>query len=90
MLPEVVKNLAALGLYEPVSLRNLAGKWWHARVDAAYDNPDMELGCGMFKKVASTEYLLHRYRGYYCEVFAGPFDQREDGYDSATWECLLD
>ena len=38
----------------------------------------MESGCGMVRKVASTADLLNLYRGYYCEVTAGPFDRKED------------
>jgi hypothetical protein len=78
MLPEVVRNLAALGLHEPVCLQSLSGKWWLAHVDAAYDDSRMESGCGMFTRVVSTEGLVRGYDGYYCEVAAGPFDCKED------------
>jgi hypothetical protein len=78
MLPEVIRNLAALGLQEPVSLNGLRGKWWLAHVDRAFDDPRMDTGCAMVKKVATTEDLLYLYGGYYCEVNAGPFDRKED------------
>lgn len=78
MGPEVVANLARLGLTEPVSLRGLAGKWWHAYVDAAWENPNREPGGWMITVIASTDDLLHEYTGYYREVFAGPFDRKED------------
>lgn len=78
MLPEVVRNLAALGLHEPISLKGFSGKWWRAHIDAAYDDSRMESGCGMFTRVVSTENLVRGYDGYYCEVAAGPFDHKED------------
>ena len=78
MLPAVVRNLAAQGLHEPVSLQSLTGKWWLAHVDAAFDDSRMETGGAMVKKVATTEDLLYQYSGYYCEVIAGPFDRKED------------
>jgi hypothetical protein len=70
MLPKVVRNLAALGLHEPVSLKGLLGKWWLAHVDMAFDDPRMETGGAMVNKVASTEDLLCIFSGYYCEVTA--------------------
>lgn len=35
MSDNVVRNLAELGLHEPVSLQRLPGRWWKAHVDAA-------------------------------------------------------
>jgi hypothetical protein len=78
MQPKVVRNLAAMGLHEPVSLRSLSGQWWLAFVDMAFDDPRLESGCGMTTKVASMEDLLTLYSPYYCEVTAGPFDRKEE------------
>ncbi len=78
MLPKVERNLAAMGLKEPVSLQGLPGKWWLAHIDMAVDEFQMETGCGMVTKVASTEDLLIGYTDYYCEVASGPFDRKED------------
>lgn len=81
MLPDVVRNLAAAGLHEPVSLHGLVGKWWLSHVDAAYENPRMETGCAMITVIASTDELLRRYSDHYCEVLAGPFDRPEDSIE---------
>ena len=78
MEPKVVANLKRLGLTEPVSLRGFAGKWWRACVDAAWEHPNMEPGGLLMRVVASTEDLLNKYSGYYCEVYEGPFERKED------------
>lgn len=76
MTQEVVASLATMGLHEPVSLRNLPGRWWVVDVDAAADNPSLEPGGCMVRKVVSTEELLQRLGGYFCHVVAGPFAER--------------
>ena len=84
MTPDVAARLASAGLYEPVSLHTLAGKWWRVLVDASFDYPDREPGGCASRKVATSEELLGRYSGVYCEVYAGPFDSSED-----TTECFF-
>lgn len=73
MSAEVTVMLAKMGLHEPVSLRQLPGKWWMADIDAAAENPNFEPGGCMVRKVVSTEELLHRFGGYFCRVIVGPF-----------------
>ncbi len=75
MTQEVVASLATLGLHEPVSLRNLPGRWWVVDVDAAADNPSLEPGGCMVRKVATTGELQHRFSGYFCRVIDGPFSE---------------
>ncbi len=76
MSPEIAATLAGIGLHEPVSLRHLPGKWWIADIDAAAENPSLEPGGCMVRKVVSTEGLQHRFGRYFCQVVAGPFAER--------------
>ncbi len=70
MSDNVVRNLAQLGLHEPVSLRILAGKWWKAHVDAAELDQVSEYGCCYVTLFMSSERLTHT--GF--EVVDGPFE----------------
>lgn len=70
MSDNVVRNLAQLGLHEPVSLRILAGKWWKAHVDAAELDQVSEYGCCYVTLFMSSERLAHT--GF--EVVDGPFE----------------
>ena len=76
MAPEVIKALAELGLHEPVSLRSLPGHWWVIDVDAAAENPNLEIGACMVHKVATTEEIQPRYSAYFCRAIKGPFVER--------------
>ncbi|MBP8168872.1 MAG: hypothetical protein KAX99_04325 [Azonexus sp.] len=73
MSAEVAATLAGIGLHEPISLRQLPGKWWIADIDAAAENPNFEPGGCMVTKIVRTEDLQHRFGQYYCQVVAGPF-----------------
>lgn len=75
MSDTVAKNLAALGLHEPVSLRLLPGKWWKAHVDAADVGLAMEYGCGYVVRYLRTESLDAQ---GVVEVAEGPFDTQDD------------
>lgn len=79
MSPEIAATLAGMGLHEPVSLRHLPGKWWIADIDAAAENPSLEPGGGMVRKVVSTEELQQRLGGYFCQLVAGPFSEFPNG-----------
>ncbi len=70
MSDKVVRNLAELGLHEPVSLRMLPGRWWKANVDAAEIGELREYGCGYVTLFLSSERLAEI--GF--EVVDGPFD----------------
>ncbi len=70
MSDNVVRNLAELGLHEPVSLRMLPGRWWKANVDAAEVGVLREYGCGFVTRLLSSERLAEI--GF--EVVDGPFD----------------
>ena len=78
MSAEVAATLAGIGLHEPVSLRQLPGKWWIANVDLASVNPGFEAGGGNTRVVASSEELDHRYGDGYCEVVGGPFNHPDE------------
>jgi|WetSurMetagenome_2_1015567.scaffolds.fasta_scaffold288650_2 hypothetical protein len=78
MTPEVAQTLASVGLHEPVSLRNLPGKWWLANVDIASVNANFEAGGSTVRVEASTADLAHRYSYYYCEVIGGPFNHSDE------------
>ena len=69
MSPAVAATLAGMELHEPVSLRQLPGKWWIANVDLASVNPGFEAGGGTTRVVASSEELDHRYSDGYCELY---------------------
>ena len=73
MTSEVAASLAKIGLHEPVSLRNLPGRWWVVDVDAAAENPNFEIGGCMVRKVVTTGELEHLFGGYFCRVIEGPF-----------------
>ncbi len=75
MSPEIAATLAGMGLHEPVSLRNLHGKWWIAEIDAAAENSSFEPGGGVLRQVVTTGELQHRFAGYFCQVIAGPFSE---------------
>ena len=75
---EVAAKLDVLGLHEPISLRQLPGKWWIANVDMASVNPVIEAGGGMATVIASSEALASEYAGNYCAVVGGPFNSREE------------
>jgi hypothetical protein len=70
MSDKVVHTLAQLGLYEPVSLQRLPGKWWEAHVDAAELDQVSEYGCCYVTLFMSSERLAHT--GF--EVVDGPFE----------------
>lgn len=70
MSDKVVRNLAELGLHEPVSLRMLPGHWWKANVDAAEVGELREYGCGYVTIFLSSERLAEI--GF--EVVDGPFE----------------
>jgi hypothetical protein len=70
MSDKVVRNLADLGLHEPVSLRMLPGRWWKANVDAAEIGELREYGCGFVTLMLSSERLAEI--GF--EVIDGPFE----------------
>lgn len=70
MSDNVVRNLAQLGLHEPVSLQRLPGKWWEAHVDAAELDQVSEYGCCYVTLFMSSERLAHT--GF--EVVDGPFE----------------
>lgn len=84
MSSEIAAKLAWMGLHEPVSLRHLPGKWWIADMDAAAENPSFELGCSAIRKMVTTEELLHRFCGYYCQVIEGPFPEQPEGIDACS------
>ena len=75
MSPEIAATLAGMGLHEPVSLRNLPGRWWVVDVDAAAENPNFEPGGCTVRKMVTTEELQHRFGGYFCQVIEGPFSE---------------
>lgn len=79
MSQAVAASLATMGLHEPVSLRNLPGRWWVVDVDAAAENPNFEPGGCMVRKMVTTEELQHRFGGYYCQVIEGPFPDPPEG-----------
>lgn len=70
MSDKVVRNLAELGLHEPVSLRMLPGRWWKANVDAAEIGELREYGCAFVTLLLSSERLAEI--GF--EVVDGPFE----------------
>lgn len=70
MSDKVVRNLAELGLHEPVSLRMLPGRWWKANVDAAEVGELREYGCGYVTLFLSSERLAE----IGSEVVDGPFE----------------
>jgi hypothetical protein len=70
MSDKVVRNLAELGLHEPVSLRMLPGRWWKVNVDAAEIGQLREYGCGYVTLFLSSERLAEI--GF--EVIDGPFE----------------
>lgn len=69
MSDNVVRNLAELGLREPVSLRMLPERWWKANVDAAELGEVSEYGCGYVTLFLSSEDLAR----IGSEVVDGPF-----------------
>lgn len=70
---EVAKNLAELGLREPISLQALPNLWWRVYVDAAEEGLLTEYGNGFVKRTLSTNDLM----SMGSEVIDGPF---------AAWE----
>lgn len=78
MSESVARALAIFGLQAPVSLTNLTGLWWVARVDAAHIHDNLEFGGAYCTLVAGTEELIHRYSDGYAEVTRGPFATREE------------
>lgn len=69
MTDNVVRNMAELGLHEPVSLRMLPGCWWKAHVDAAEVGELREYGCAYVTLLLSSEDLAR----IGSEVVDGPF-----------------
>ena len=69
MSDNVVRNLAEIGLHEPVSLQMLPGSWWKVHVDAAELNQVSEYGCGYVTLFMSSKRLA----GMGFEVVDGPF-----------------
>jgi hypothetical protein len=78
MSQEVENNLKAIGLNEPVSLRQVQDKWWIANVDASVDNPNLESGGCMTRVIGTTEELARRYWAVYCEFTNGPYGSRDE------------
>ena len=70
MSENVVRNLAALGLHEPISLQRLQGRWWKVYVDAAALDQVREYGCCYVTLYMSSKRLA--YLGF--EVVDGPFE----------------
>ena len=70
MSDNVVRNLAALGLHEPVSLQILPGRWWKVHVDAAEVGQVSEYGCCYVTLFMSSMRLA----GMGFEVVDGPFE----------------
>ena len=70
MSENVVRNLAALGLHEPISLQRLQGRWWKVYVDAAALDQVREYGCCYVTLYMSSTRLA--YQGF--EVVDGPFE----------------
>lgn len=70
MSDTVVRNLAEIGLHEPVSLRMLPGRWWKAHVDAAEVGKLSEYGCAYVTLFLSSEQLS----AIGFEVVDGPFE----------------
>lgn len=70
MSDKVMRNLAELGLHDPVPLRMLPGRWWKTNVDAAEIGELREYGCGYVTLFLSSERLAEI--GF--EVVDGPFD----------------
>jgi hypothetical protein len=67
---KVARNLAELGLHEPVSLQMLPRRWWKVNVDAAEVGKLSEYGCGYVTLFLSSERLAEI--GF--EVVDGPFE----------------
>jgi hypothetical protein len=84
MTADVAATLAAAGLHEPVSLRQLDGKWWRVNVDLAALGLVSEPGCGMTEVVASSDDLRGQYNGYYRQITAGPFASAEEANERRT------
>lgn len=70
MSDNVVRNLAELGLHEPVSLQILPGRWWKVHVDAAEVGQVSEYGCCYVTLFMSSKRLT----GMGFEVVDGPFE----------------
>lgn len=70
MSDNVVRNLAELGLHEPVSLQRLPGRWWKAHADAAELNQASEYGGSYVTLFLSSARLA----GLGFEVVDGPFE----------------
>lgn len=70
MSDNVVRNLAELGLHEPVSLQRLPGRWWKVHVDAAELNQASEYGGCYVTLFLSAERLAE----IGIEVVDGPFE----------------
>jgi hypothetical protein len=84
MTADVAATLAAVGLHEPVSLRQVDGKWWRVNVDLAALGLVSEPGCGMTEVVASSDDLRGQYDGYYRQLIAGPFANAEEANERRT------
>jgi hypothetical protein len=70
MSDNVVRNLAELGLHEPVSLQMLPGRWWKVHVDAAELGQVREYGCCYVTLFMSSQRLA----GMGFEVVDGPYE----------------
>lgn len=70
MSDNVVRNLAELGLLEPVSLQMLSGLWWKVHVDAAEVGESSEYGARYVALFMSSKRLT----GTGFEVVDGPFE----------------
>lgn len=70
MAPKVIDALAAIGLYEPVSLNVLPGLWWKVNVDAAEVGQLSDYGCAFVTLFMSSE----RLKTIGFEVVDGPFE----------------
>lgn len=70
MSDNVVRNLAKMGLHEPVSLQRLPNRWWKVNVDAAEVGQLSEYGCAYVTLFMSSDRLAR----IGSEVVAGPFE----------------
>lgn len=70
MSEQVVRNLAKIGLHEPVSLQMLPNRWWKVNVDAAEVGQLSEYGCAYVTLFMSSDRLAR----IGSEVVDGPFE----------------